>query len=229
MMADGVTTRSALVVGLDAEILAGFRPAMRQFGLALETQQLATEAARRLGEDRFNLVICRYPLPDMLMREFAASVWRNSGSSRDAAMLVLAMSEMRTEVRRAVSGGPYLVQSITERSPILCESVGHLLRVGRRRSMRLPITLGPDRGGSLRGRTVNISVAGVPVENEPLLPVRSRCAFRLTLSRPDAPISGTAEVVRHSHPGRERVKGIALRFLSFDPECHDRLLTGLET
>jgi hypothetical protein len=224
MMVGGVT-QSALVVGLDAETLAGVRPAMRQLGLEEETQPLAAAAVRRLDEDRFDIVVCRYPLPDMLMREFAAAVF-NGGSSRGPSMLVLTNSDMRSEVGRAVTGGPYLVRSITDPLPVLSESLGHLLRLARRRPLRLPISLDLEHGAEVTGRTVNISLAGALVDGVPLVPVGSQCSFRLAL--PGAEVTGSAEVVRHSHLRRERVEGIALRWLDLTRRCRRLLDTGLE-
>ena len=74
-------------------------------------------------------------------------------------------------------------------------------------------------------RVVNISLSGMLLDRSPLLPVSTRCRFELSL--PGSPVCGSAEVVRHSRPGRERVHGFAVRFLDFEGPDRERLSARL--
>ena len=47
------------------------------------------------------------------------------------------------------------------------------------------------------------------------LPRGTRVDFELTLPTVDRPVTGQAEITRLTIPGRERVQGMGMRFLSF--------------
>ena len=66
------------------------------------------------------------------------------------------------------------------------------------------------------------------VTDAPMLPVGALCAFDFKLPNSDH-VRGTAEVVRHAKPRRERITGFALNFVDFEPGSHEVLLEWCET
>ncbi len=88
-----------LAVALDAETLDRIGPVLKRSTLAIEAVAQGEEAATRAVREQFHLVICRYPLPDLKLREFVAIIHGGNSSSRDASLLLLTIPEMMTEAR----------------------------------------------------------------------------------------------------------------------------------
>jgi hypothetical protein len=66
------------------------------------------------------------------------------------------------------------------------------------------------------------------VTDAPMLPVGALCVFDFKLPNGEI-VRGTAEVVRHAKPRRERFTGFALHFVNFEPGCHEVLLGWCDT
>ncbi len=224
-------THSALAVGLDRGTMKHFLSRAGSRDLAVECVALAHQAAAMAAERRFELVACAYPLPDMVMRVFCHTIRHRHSASRDAAFLVLSLPDMQTEARRALPSGRTLVRSRRDNGPLLQEAIVHLLRVAPRRSLDVPIETSQTESNSLsatEARLVNISRSGMLVAHLEPPEVGRRCRFGFCAEPSAGPISGTAEVVRHTRPGRDAAVGFAARFISLLPEAEDRLLTFLE-
>ena len=69
---------------------------------------------------------------------------------------------------------------------------------------------------------MNLSRTGMLVTDAPMLPVGALCIFDFKLPNGEN-VRGTAEVVRHAKPRRERVTGFALHFIKFEPGCDEAL------
>lgn len=78
-------------------------------------------------------------------------------------------------------------------------------------------THGPDSHslGVVLGLVRNTSASGLLVESEHLYRVGADLGFEITLPAGERPVRGGAEVVRHTRPERERVRGMGLRILGF--------------
>ena len=66
------------------------------------------------------------------------------------------------------------------------------------------------------------------VTDAPMLPVGALCVFDFKLPNGEI-VRGTAEVVRHAKPRRERVTGFALHFVNFEPGCYEVLQAWCDT
>ena len=114
--------KSILTVALDDETLERIAPLLKRRSLAVRNVAQAVEAETVARNTRYHLVICRYPLPDMKLREFVASIRSESSASMGTSLLLLTIPEMATEARSGVRGGPFLVFSGQE-------SLGTLARI----------------------------------------------------------------------------------------------------
>jgi len=164
-------------------------------------------------QDCCHLVICRYPLPDMKLREFVTAIRAVGSASKSCSLLLLTIPEMATEARSGVQGGPFLVFSGQEPLGSLGHGAAHLLQVAPRNAPRISTRLraGLDDGSeTFEGWVVNLSRTGMLVKESPMLPIGSTCFFDFTLPGGES-IRGRAEVVRHAKPRRERVTGFAVR------------------
>jgi DNA-binding NarL/FixJ family response regulator len=219
-------TKSILTVALDDETLERIAPLLKRRSLAVRNVAQAAEAETLARQKRFHLLICRYPLPDMKLREFVTSIRSESSASVNVSLLLLTIPEMATEARSGVRGGPFLVFSGQESLGTLGQGAAHLLKVAPRYAPRIPAKLETgleEESESREGWLANLSRTGMLVTDAPMLPVGAVCAFNFKLPNGET-VRGTGEVVRHTKPRRERITGFALRFVSFEPGSQEILL-----
>jgi CheY-like chemotaxis protein len=217
--------KSILTVALDDETFERIAPLLKRRNLSVRTVRQGVEAENLAKRKRFHLVICRYPLPDMKLREFVSSVRSESSSSRNASLMLLTIPEMATEAQSGVRGGPFLVFSGQEPLGTLGQGAAHLLQVAPRYAPRIPTRLQAsleDGTETYEGWVANLSRTGMLVTDAPMLPVGALCIFDFKLPNGEI-VRGTGEVVRHAKPRRERVTGFAVHFIKFEPGCHEVL------
>jgi CheY-like chemotaxis protein len=207
-----------LAVALDTETFERIGPVLKRSSLSVEAVPQAGDAVRLAHRERFHLVICRYPLPDLKLREFVAAMRGHSSESRDASLMLLTIPEMMTEASAGIEGGPFMVFSGQDRAGAIGRGAAQLLQVAPRHApritTRLQVSLDPDAEPFV-GWIVNLSTTGMLVTDTPMLPVGGRCFFEFTLPNGEL-IRGSAEVVRHAAPRREKVTGFAIRFIDLD-------------
>ena len=223
--------KSILTVALDDETFERIAPLLKRQSLSVQNAAQGVDAEVLAKRKRFNLVICRYPLPDMKLREFVASIRSESSHSKSASLLLLTIPEMATEARSGVRGGPFLVFSGQEPLGTLGQGAAHLLKVAPRYAPRIPTRLQTslvDGDENYEGWVANLSRTGMLVTDAPMLPVGALCIFDFKLPNGEI-VRGTGEVVRHAKPRRERVTGFALHFVSFEPGCHEVLLAWCDS
>jgi CheY-like chemotaxis protein len=217
---------TTLAVALDADVRALVGPLFARHEMDVRPVTLAREAVAVASEQRVDLVACSYPLPDMVLRDFGEAIRRGDSASRAAALLVLTLPEMRAEARRGLPRGRALVASRTARSAALHETIAQLLRVAPRRegrmSSHLQVSLN-EHISRISASVVNISTSGMLVDCPTPPPASSSCSFEVELGRGDEPVRGEAEVVRHTNPSCEQVRGFAVRFTALDDEARQRL------
>ena len=217
--------KSILTVALDDETFERIAPLLKRRSLSVRTVGQGSEAESLAKRTRYNLVICRYPLPDMKLREFVASIRSESSASKNTSLMLLTIPEMATEARSGVRGGPFLVFSGQEPLGTLGQGAAHLLQVAPRYAPRIPTRLEAsleDGSETYDGWVANLSRTGMLVTDAPMLPVGALCVFDFKLPNGEI-VRGTAEVVRHAKPRRERVTGFAVHFVSFEPGCFEVL------
>lgn len=214
-----------LAVALDHQTLERVGPLLARNELALELLEHASEAARRVVKERFDLVICRYPLPDLKLRELVAAIRGRHSASRRSSLMLLTIPEMMAEAANGVAGGPFLVLSGEEPPSAIGDGAAKLLEVAPRHAPRIKARLRvsvDETRDPFVGWVVNLSTSGMLVADAPMLPVGGRCLFEFTLPSGE-PVRGGAVVVRHAAPRREKVTGFALRFLEFEADGREIL------
>ncbi len=217
--------KAILTVALDDETFARILPILSRSSLGVQKAEQASEALTLARRERQHLVVCRYPLPDMKLREFLATLRENQSASKSSSLLLLTIPEMATEAGFGAAGGPFLVFSGQEPLGSLGQGAAHLLQVAPRYAPRISTWLraSVDKGkDAQRGWVADLSSSGMLVTDVPMLPVGATCAFEFGLPHGEV-ISGRGEVVRHAKPRRERVTGFALRFVDFDDGCLEAL------
>lgn len=215
-----------LVVGLDKELFLKIDPLLSRARFAVERVARGEAGLLLRSQLEFDLLVVRDPLPDMALADFLEALRRAGSSHAATPILVLTEEERVHEVRRVVPEGPYRVLSINEPARLVEEIASRLPGVAARMPARLPVRL-EVRLAVGRALMVceseNISEAGMLVRTERLYPVGTRAGFEFPLPGDQAPVVGEGEVVRHSVPEVERVKGVGLRFLVFRGDSLRRL------
>lgn len=210
--------RRILAVALDVETCERIGPVLKRSSLSVEAVGLAGEAAQLAHRERYHLLICRYPLPDLKLREFVATIRSPNSASRGCSLMLLTIPEMMTEASTGVEGGPFLVFSGQDRAGTIGQGAAQLLQVAPRHAPRITARLQinlEETTEALVGWVVNLSATGMLITDTPMLPIGRRCLFEFTLPSGDT-IRGAATVVRHTAPRREKVTGFALRFIDFE-------------
>ena len=133
--------KSILTVALDKETSERLKPLLGRTTFTVQAVEQASEASALARRHKYDLVICRYPLPDMKLREFAASIHLDGSQSADASMMLLTIPEMESEARSGMSGGKFLVFSGQESLGTLDRGAAHLLDVAPRHSPRIGTSL----------------------------------------------------------------------------------------
>jgi CheY-like chemotaxis protein len=223
--------KSILTVALDDETFERIAPLLRRDSLSVRAAGQGSEAMSLAQRDRFHLVICRYPLPDLKLREFVTAIRAAGSASKSTSLLLLTIPEMATEAKSGVQGGPFLVFSGREPLGLLGQGAAHLLEVAPRNAPRISTRLraSVEEGSEpFEGWVVNLSRTGMLVKETPMLPIGSICFFEFTLPNGEV-VRGRAEVVRHAKPRRERVTGFGVRFIEFEPGCREALFGWSES
>lgn len=217
--------KAILTVALDPETFERIAPVLKRSSLSVQAVTQASAALDFAAQKKYSLVICRYPLPDLKLREFVSAIRGPSSASKTASLLLLTIPEMVSEARSGVHGGPFMVFSGQENVGTIGQGTAHLLQVAPRHapriSSRLQVNLEEDTE-AFQGWVVDLSVSGMLVTDSPMLSVGSACFFDFTLPTGDV-IRGTGTVVRHAAPRREKITGFAIRFVDFQPGCAEAL------
>ena len=222
--------KSILTVALDEETFERILPILSRSDLAVQRTSQAADALTLARRERQHMVVCRYPLPDMKLREFLTNLRETKSASKSSSLLLLTIPEMATEAGVGAVGGPFLVFSGQEPLGSLGEGAAHLLQVAPRYAPRISarLRLSVDQGSEPhRGWVANLSKSGMLVTDVPMLPVGAKCSFEFDLPHGEV-IRGRGEVVRHAKPRRERFTGFGIRFVEFDEGCEDSLLAWCE-
>ena len=223
-------SKRILAVALDKETLDRIGPVLKRGSLAVDAVAMAAEAATRAIREQYHLVICRYPLPDLKLREFVAAIHVARSASKDASLLLLTIPEMMTEAQSGAEGGPFLVFSGQEHLGVIGQGAAHLLQVAPRFSPRISarVRVRIEDETAFKGWVVNLSRTGMLVTDSPMLSIGSGCVFEFVLPNGE-PVRGSGVVARHAAPRREKVTGFAVRFVDFEEGCRESLESWCES
>jgi CheY-like chemotaxis protein len=168
-----------LAVALDTETFERIGPVLKRSSLSVEAASLAVEAVQLAHRTCFHLVICRYPLPDLKLREFVAAIRSSGSASRGSSLMLLTIPEMMTEASAGVEGGPFLVFSGQDRAGTIGHGAARLLEVAPRHAPRITARLRvslEETTETLVGWVVNLSATGMLITDTPMLPIGRRSA-----------------------------------------------------
>jgi uncharacterized protein (TIGR02266 family) len=221
-----------LVVGLERGAFSTIDALLNRSYFTVDRVLHGESGLALAGQVAFNLLIVKHPLPDMDTGAFVATLRRPAGASATSQLLAVAEPVRLNEVRPHVRGDLGAVLSVNETATVLEEVAARLLRVPPRRAARLVVHLRARlQTGEvlLMCQTENVSLAGMLVRTDQLLPIGTRVSFRFSMPGDRDPFTGEAEVVRHTVQDVEKTLGIGLRFVSLPSRDAQRLGTHLDS
>ncbi len=232
--ADRGASRQVLVIARDAALTQRVADVIRDRGLdpvVVTSARFGLELAERT---EFPLIVCDAPLPDVGLAEFVRELRSPRRARRQGSLLVLTPSDGRGEIQKTLGGDATTVLVRHAPNELLRPVIDRLLSVAPRKRLSSVVTarIVPDINASpLACPVVNLSLTGVLVITQHLLPIGTRCQVELTSESSAGSVTATGWVVRHQpavsteDPFHDRM---AVKFLDSGGPGRDRLIRFLE-
>lgn len=218
--------------------LGAGQPALDGVVSLLDPKRFAVQCSRRPDEGlqlvaaaHWDLILAAYPTSGFGVDELAAVIRTPSSPSRRSGLVAVAEPDDVAEASLHIGLGLNRVISLNRPVEEIQRTLEELLEAAPRVLVRAVVELSAHVGDRrLRSlyQTENVSSSGMLIRGGRVFPLGS--SFEFDLSVPAQPIAlhGSAEVVRHTDPFRERIEGFAARFVGFNGDGHDRLANWLD-
>lgn len=214
--------KRVLAVGVGRKTLESVRETLVDSDFEVDMVPTARSALTLAFEVRFDLLVVRHPLHDLVIRNFLRGLRDTSSASRDAKVIMLAedtgdheLRGLRETALEIVSRTEALLGDLTSKA------LGGAPRKHVNMMVRLEVAF--PYGRSIRiCQSENLSQSGMLVRTEDTAPVGTvvEASFSLPGTGGD-PIETCGRVVRETMPGE--IPGIAVHFESFAGNSEERL------
>lgn len=226
--------RNVLIIGVSQEEFARVAPFLERSDFDVDRFPSgigAIELTRHVG---IEVLVVRFPLPDLELADFLGHIRQPSNPCLHSPVVLLANPDRLTEAQDYIGRGanraldiesPHSIQAIQD-------TLSNLLHVAPRKAARFLARLEIKLGGAkdmILCQTENLSMTGMLIKTDRRYESGTRIDFEFSLPNDTRPISGIAEIVRHTMIGRDRVGGVGLRFLSFYQDSQDRFQRYLDS
>ncbi len=207
---------SILAVAPNRDVLQRLDPLLSRE--AFEVHEMPTGKASLIltYQQRYNLLLVGYPLPDMGLDQFLHAVHELDSPCADSPVLIVGDDDRLRETEPFVESGYVRVASTSDSPASLQEKASRLLEVAPRVGVRAMVRLEVDIAGNPTtqlAQTRNISDEGMFIATSRDLVVGERVPVQLYLPDDPMPIAAEVEVLRLALPEVEGVAGVGVRFL----------------
>ncbi len=213
-----------LVTRVDDATLQRVAETLRQIRVDLHRVRWDQTTLDLVQGTPFDVVIIGYPVSREALNRFLDAA-RTKGAACRRAGLVLITESVHSEAAQALIGrGANRVVTAEELENRLVTAVEDLASPAPRLPVRIParVQLFADgRPLRLMAQVDDVSASGMLVRGVTQFPVGTVFGFEVVVPGEAKPIRGTAEIMRLTVPRREAVRGVGVRFVSF--EGSDRL------
>lgn len=173
----------------------------------------------------FEMLLVRYPLPEMELHTFLDAVRADGSASLSSSLLLLSSNSHAEQARRFIGRGANRTISLEDSPDEIQATVSSVLNVAPRKAARflarVEIKIG-DASDMILCQTENISATGMLIRTAKRYDLGTELEFEFSLPNDIRPVRGIAQIVRHTMIGRDDVGGIGLRFLSFSGDSQRR-------
>lgn len=223
--------RNVLMIGVNSQEFGRVAPFLARDSFEVDRFPSAVGSFELTNEVRFEVLIARFPLPDMELYDFLQGVRSKQSPNMRSSVVLLATSEKLREANSFIGRGANRVMSLEEADGKIQEMISGLLHVAPRKALRhmiaMDIQLGDDTQMH-KCQTENMSATGMLLKIDKRYEIGTELKFEFTFEDDHRPIVGIAEIVRHTMVGRDKVGGIGVRFLSFAGDSQRRYMSFIE-
>jgi Tfp pilus assembly protein PilZ len=178
---------------------------------------------------RPRLIVAALPLLDLRLDTFLEHLAAASTDPKGPRVAFLADEHLLPEIEPHLDAQHRFLPADMEPEELqrgIFELIGDTTRAARRLMLRLEVQLGA--GKLLRMcQTDNISESGMLVKLQDAIPVGSEVRLAISLPGSTEPVPVKAEVVRHTDPDKEAIRGLGLRFVEFEGQGRVKLVEYL--
>lgn len=225
--------RNVLAIGVSAEEFDRVAPFLARDDFEVDRFPSAVGSFELTGEVTFEVLLVRFPLPDMELYDFLHEVRQEANPNRGSSIVLLAQSDKLKEAQSFIGRGANRVVGLEEADGAIHDSISNLLHVAPRKAARfmasMEIKIADGEKEMLVCQTENISASGMLMRTDKRYEVGTRIQFEFTLPHDSRAIIGIAEIVRHTMIGRDQVSGVGVRFLSFAGDSQRRFESFIES
>jgi response regulator RpfG family c-di-GMP phosphodiesterase len=217
--------RNVLVIGVSPDEFGRVAPFLARDAFDVDRFPSGTGALELTAQVSIEVLLVRYPLPDMDLGVFLQSVRRPDSKCLSSPILILADTGSAAEAGSYIGRGANRMLHLEDAEEELQGTVSSLLAVAPRKDARFLARMEIKLGGAkdmILCQTENLSASGMLIKTEKRYDKGTRIDFEFSLPDDVRPIRGFAEVVRHTMVGRDDVGGIGVRFLSFNGDSQRR-------
>jgi Tfp pilus assembly protein PilZ len=186
---------------------------------------LGKPALKMVHSKRPRLVVAALPLLDLRLDAFLEHLATASAGAKGPRVVLLADEHLLPEIEPHLDEEHRFLPAHLEPEELqrgIFELIGDTTRAARRLMLRLEVQLGA--GKLLRMcQTDNISESGMLVKLQDGIPVGSEVRLAISLPGSAEPLPVKAEVVRHTDPDKEAIRGLGLRFVEFEGQSRIKL------
>lgn len=225
-------SRNVLAIGLSQEEFQRLVPFLDRQSFDVDRFPSAVGALELTANVTFELLLVRFPLRDMDLPRFLAEVRRQGSPCSRSSLLLLATEAKLTDAQTFIGRGANRALSLAASATEIQESVSSVLDVAPRKAARFMTRLEIRIGGAtdmVLCQTDNISASGMLLRSDRRYELGTQIDFVFTLPGDPRPMSGVAEVVRHTRFEEGPSLGLGMRFLSFSGDSQRRFESFLHT
>lgn len=223
--------RRILAVGMEPEVYGRIEALLNRSYFEVDKVPRGDSGRVLCGAIAFDLVLVRYPLPDIDVTDLLAAVRIPGSPSAGCQVLLLADEARLFQAQRLVGAGADAALATERTGEFLSEFAARLLQVAPRVASRVMVRLQARISDGDRQefcQTVDLSATGMFVRSDARYPLGSTMSFQLMLAEEREAVFGSAEVVRHAAGGQGKLEGIGLRYVEFRSGSEARLRAFLE-
>jgi DNA-binding response OmpR family regulator len=220
--------RNVLIVGVDTSTYQRVAPILGRTDFDVDRFPNGETALELLEVVPFDVILVCHPLPDMETEKFLNRIRGREGTSAclRSAVVLLSNTASLVEARRLEGRGANRVLQLDGDEGVLETAVAGLLRVATRISVRIMAHISVEVASgktTVLCQTENVSESGMLLRTDRQFSIGSILGFEFQLIGLSESITGRAEVVRHTHLGRDSVMGVGVRFVEIFGDGRRRL------
>ncbi len=223
--------RNVLAIGVTADEFDRVAPFLARNSFEVDRFPSAVGSFELTEKVPFEVLLVRFPLPDMELYDFLQEVRSEVNPNQRASIVLLSPRDKVEEAKSFIGRGANRVVGLEEADGQIQESISSLLHVAPRKAARfltrMEIKLA-DAEEMMICQTENMSASGMLLRTDKRYEKGTRIQFEFELPNDHRAIVGIAEIVRHTMIGRDNISGVGVRFLSFAGDSQRRYESFIE-